>query len=41
MKTLRQSFFWLRDTRQHPLLFLLSVWTMMMALSWSVIALSD
>lgn len=41
MKTLRQSFFGLWNSRQQPLFFLLFVWTVLMALSWSLIALTD
>jgi hypothetical protein len=41
MKMIRQSMFWLRDVRHQPVVFLVSVWTLMLFLSWSLLTFTE
>ena len=41
MNMIRQSFFWLREVSHQPLVFLVSVWALMLFLSWSVLTLTN
>lgn len=41
MNRIRQSFDYLRQSAHQPLVFLFSVWTLMVLMSWGVLLLTE